>query len=106
VDVLRAPPSGQKVNTLALHTTPSLCCAAALFDRWTEWEPDDAAWTSYVRLELRANQPARARAVFQRYVVCHNVPRAWIKWAKFEEKQGQVRDIIFIHRLRSAGSKK
>ena len=34
--------------------------ARALFDRWTEWEPDDHAWTSYVRFEMRVNQPARA----------------------------------------------
>jgi crooked neck len=33
--------------------------ARAIFDRWIEWEPDDHAWSSFVRLELRANQPDR-----------------------------------------------
>ena len=64
--------------------------ARAIFDRWVEWEPDDHAWTSYVRLELRANQPERARGVFERYVQCHNLPKGWIKWAKFEEKQAET----------------
>ena len=43
-----------------------------------------------MRLELRANQPARARKVHERWVTCHNFPRSWIKWAKFEEKQGET----------------
>ena len=30
------------------------------------------------------------RAWPRRYVACHNLPRAWVKWAKFEEKQGQT----------------
>lgn len=57
--------------------------ARALFDRWMQWEPEDSAWTSYVRLELRANAPERARSVFERYVRCHNFPKAWVKWSKF-----------------------
>jgi len=64
--------------------------ARAIFDRWCEWEPDDHAWSSYVRLEMRANQPGRARKVHERWVSVHNFPRAWLKWAKFEEKQGET----------------
>lgn len=64
--------------------------ARAIFNRWVEWEPDDHAWSSFVRLELRAMQPDRARGVFERWVECHNLPRVWIKWAKFEEKQSQT----------------
>ena len=55
-----------------------------------EWEPDDHAWSSYVRLEQRANQPDRARGVYERWVACHNLPRSWMKWAKFEERIGQT----------------
>jgi len=43
-----------------------------------------------VRLELRANQPGRARKVHERWVTVHNFPRSWLKWAKFEEKQGET----------------
>mmetsp|Transcript_9622 Transcript_9622/g.23880 ORF Transcript_9622/g.23880 Transcript_9622/m.23880 type:complete len:674 (+) Transcript_9622:39-2060(+) len=68
----------------------NLAGARTVFDRWCEWEPDDHAWSSYVRFELRANQPARARKVHERWVSCHNFPRAWTKWAKFEEKQGET----------------
>ena len=42
--------------------------ARVIFDRWMDWEPDDHAWTSYVRLEMRANQPDRARQVFKTMV--------------------------------------
>ena len=65
--------------------------ARALFDRWTEWEPDDHAWTSAsCAARARANQPERARGVFERYVQCHNLPKGWRQWAKFEEKQAET----------------
>jgi crooked neck len=64
--------------------------ARAIFERWVAWEPDDNAWTSFVRLELRHNHADGARRVFARYVRCHAVPRAYIRWAKFEESQGEV----------------
>jgi len=64
--------------------------ARSVFERWTAWEPEDGAWTSFVRLELRHNNTEGARRVFGRYVQCHAVPRAYVRWAKFEEQQGEV----------------
>ncbi|KAA8567072.1 hypothetical protein EYC84_010147 [Monilinia fructicola] len=37
-----------------------------VFERWMSWEPDEAAWSSYIKLEKRN----------------------WIKWARFEEEYG------------------
>jgi len=27
-----------------------------VFDRWMEWAPEDNAWTSYIKMELRYNE--------------------------------------------------
>lgn len=62
--------------------------ARAVFERWCAWEPEDSAWTSFIRLELRHDHPEGARRIFGRYVQCHAVPRAYVRWAKFEEQQG------------------
>ncbi len=85
-----------------------------LKQRWMDWEPDDNGWTSYIKLELRYKevcypttlitdsiftsylihsfivQVDRARAIFDRYVVCHNTSMAWIKFAKFEHRHGNT----------------
>lgn len=63
--------------------------ARAVFERWCAWQPEDSAWTSFIRLELRHNHPEGARRVFGRYVRCHAVPRSYVRWAKFEEQQGE-----------------
>ncbi|EON96850.1 putative pre-mrna-splicing factor clf1 protein [Phaeoacremonium minimum UCRPA7] len=59
-----------------------------VFERWMQWEPDEAAWGAYIRLEKRYGEFDRARQIFQQFVVVHPEPRNWIKWAKFEEEFG------------------
>ncbi|KAI1121593.1 cell cycle control protein [Nemania abortiva] len=59
-----------------------------VFERWMEWEPDEAAWGAYIKLEKRYGEYDRARAIFERFTIVRPEPRNWIKWAKFEEEFG------------------
>ncbi|KAI0553513.1 cell cycle control protein [Xylaria curta] len=59
-----------------------------VFERWMEWEPDEAAWGAYIKLEKRYGEYERARAIFERFTIVRPEPRNWIKWAKFEEEFG------------------
>lgn len=36
--------------------------ARAIFERWMEWEPEDNAWSAYVKFEMRQEEPAKARS--------------------------------------------
>lgn len=68
-----------------------------VFERWMEWEPDEAAWNAYIKLEKRYGEYDRARAIFERFTIVSPEPRNWIKWAKFEEEFGTsdlVRDVF------------
>ncbi|CAM9890472.1 unnamed protein product, partial [Phaeothamnion confervicola] len=64
--------------------------ARCVFERWMEWEPDDNAWTAFVKFEMRRQQPQRARAVLERYATSRPSARSFLKWAKWEEQQGQL----------------
>ncbi|MCJ1235690.1 NineTeen Complex (NTC) component [Varicellaria rhodocarpa] len=71
--------------------------ARHVFERWMEWEPDEAAWSAYIKFEKRYNEYDRARALYQRFVGVHPEPRNWIKWARFEEENGspdEVREVF------------
>ena len=49
-------------------------------------------------LILRYKELERARVIFQRFVMCHPEVQNWIRWAKFEQKNGfilKVRLAIF-----------
>lgn len=35
--------------------------ARAIFERWMEWEPEDNAWSAYVKFEMRQEEPGKAR---------------------------------------------
>jgi crooked neck len=68
-----------------------------VFERWMSWEPDEAAWSSYIKLEKRYGEFQRARDIFQRFTMVHPEARNWIKWARFEEEYGTselVRDVF------------
>lgn len=71
--------------------------ARAVFERWMQWEPEEAAWSAYIKMEKRHGEFERARAIFERFTVVHPEPKNWIKWAKFEEENGTsdlVRDVF------------
>ena len=39
-----------------------------VFERWMEWEPDEQAWHSYIKMELRYKELDRARNIYERFV--------------------------------------
>lgn len=54
-----------------------------------QWEPNDKAWQSYIKLEERYNELDRASAIYERWIACRPIPKNWVTWAKFEEDRGQ-----------------
>lgn len=73
--------------------------ARQVFERWMEWEPDEQAWNTYVKFELRYKEIDRARVVFQRFVYVHPEVKNWIRFAKFEDQHG------FVHSARKVFEK-
>ncbi|KAI9916112.1 hypothetical protein PsorP6_018219 [Peronosclerospora sorghi] len=49
--------------------------ARRVFERWMEWQPDEQAWYSYIKLEMRAKNIPRARALFQFRFASTSPPR-------------------------------
>mmetsp|Transcript_29541 Transcript_29541/g.41560 ORF Transcript_29541/g.41560 Transcript_29541/m.41560 type:complete len:680 (+) Transcript_29541:82-2121(+) len=68
------------------HILGNYAGARQIFERWMEWEPNEYAWTSYIRFEIKCGEIDRARAIYQRFVKVHPQVQTWLKWAKFEEK--------------------
>jgi crooked neck len=62
-----------------------------------QWEPNDKAWQSYIKLEERYNELDRASAIYERFIGCKPVPKNWIAWSKFEEDRGQAGTFTQIH---------
>ena len=70
-----------------------------VFERWMSREPDEVAWSAYIKLEQRYSEFSRARTIFQRPTQVHPEPRNWIKWAHFEEEFGtedNVREVYIL----------
>lgn len=55
-----------------------------------EWEPDEQAWLTYIKFELRYKELDRARAIYERFVYVHPEPKYWIKYAHFEENHSYI----------------
>ncbi len=64
--------------------------ARQVFERWMEWEPEEQAWLSFIKMEMRYKEADRARAIYERFVMVHSDVKNWIKFAKFEESQGKT----------------
>ncbi|PIK60198.1 putative crooked neck-like protein 1-like [Apostichopus japonicus] len=43
--------------------------ARQAFERWMQWEPEEQAWLSYIKMELRYKETDRAREVYERYIL-------------------------------------
>lgn len=41
-------------------------------------------------MELRYNEVDRARSIYERYVRCLPTVKAWVRYAKFEMKHGEL----------------
>ncbi|XP_056437729.1 crooked neck-like protein 1, partial [Gadus chalcogrammus] len=61
-----------------------------VFERWTEWEPEEQAWHSYINFELRYKEVDKARSIYERFVLVHPDVKNWIKYARFEDKHGYI----------------
>ena len=61
-----------------------------VFERWMQWNPNEAAWLAYVKFELRIGEVARARRIHERLVEARPSVSSWLRYAKFEEKQHDV----------------
>lgn len=57
--------------------------ARQVFDRWMEWEPDEQAWLTYIKFEMRYKEIDRARKIYERFVYVHPEVKNWIKFAKY-----------------------
>lgn len=55
-----------------------------------EWEPDEQAWHTYIKFELRYKEIHRARDIYERFVMVHPDIVHWIKYARFEESHGFI----------------
>jgi crooked neck len=64
--------------------------ARQVFERWMEWQPNEKAWSAYIKLEIRYKELERASLIYARMIDCHPEPKLWIKWAKWEEERGKV----------------
>ncbi|TKR86711.1 hypothetical protein L596_011243 [Steinernema carpocapsae] len=64
--------------------------ARQVFERWMQWEPAEQAWQTYINFEIRYNEVERARRVWLQFLRVHNHDvKLWIKYARFEERNGQ-----------------
>lgn len=53
-----------------------------------EWEPEEQAWLSYIKMELRYKEIDRARYIYERFIQTHPEVKNWIRYARFEEQSG------------------
>ncbi|KAK7506895.1 hypothetical protein BaRGS_00001746 [Batillaria attramentaria] len=63
-----------------------------VFERWMEWEPEEQAWHSYINFELRYKELDRSSLV-----LVHPEVKNWIKYARFEEKNGYINSARTIY---------
>lgn len=61
--------------------------ARQVFERWMSWEPDEKAWSAYIKMEVRYKEMDRGSKLYERLINCHPEPKMFIKWAKYEEER-------------------
>lgn len=47
----------------------NVLAARQVFQRWMEWEPEEQAWQSFIRFELRYNEKENARNIYEKFVL-------------------------------------
>ena len=60
--------------------------AQQVFERWMAWEPEESAWVAYCKFHMRQGDLGKARGVMQRMVSVHPTSSAYLKMARWEEK--------------------
>ena len=71
---------------ISLRITLSTCDISGtrqVFDRWMEWEPDEQAWLTYIKFELRYKEIDKARGIYEKFVYVHPEVHNWIKFARY-----------------------
>lgn len=62
----------------------------AVFERWMKWMPDDSAWLSFARFEVRCSKEVdRAKNVMVRYVNAYPCAKSFLKYAKWAEYEAR-----------------
>jgi hypothetical protein len=51
---------------------------------------DTSSRNDLMQMELRYNEVERARNIYERYVRCLPTVKAWVRYAKFEMKNGEI----------------
>lgn len=49
------------------------------------WRPDDLAWASYAKFEMRCGELHLAKDVFERYTACYPGAKSFLKYARWAE---------------------
>ena len=62
-----------------------------------EWEPEEQAWLSYIKMELRYKELERARIIYERFIQVHPEVKNWIRYARFEEQNGYISNVRNIY---------
>lgn len=75
------------------ETLSNIPAVRQLFERWMQWEPDENAWSAYIKMEKRYGEIGRARAIFERFVQVHPSPANYLKWTRFEEENGDAENV-------------
>ncbi|KAL0489221.1 crooked neck-like protein [Acrasis kona] len=64
--------------------------ARNIFERWMEWQPDEKAYKSYIKFELRYQEYDNARNILRRFIKVHPSVNSWVYFAEFEQSQGNI----------------
>ena len=62
-----------------------------------EFEPDEQAWLTYIKFELRYKERERARVIYEGLITAHPEPKYWIKYARFEENHSYINNARKIY---------
>ena len=60
-----------------------------VFQRWMKWMPDDNAWLSFARFEVRCDRIESGREVMEGYVNAYPCSRSFLRYAKWCEHEAK-----------------
>ena len=58
-----------------------------------DWEPEEQAWLSCIKMELRYNEIDQARQIYERFVLVHPEVKNWIKFEGAHGNISNARDV-------------
>lgn len=42
-----------------------------VFQRWMEWQPEEQAWLTYIKFEMRYHEADEARNIYEQFIMIH-----------------------------------